>query len=220
MQELIEPEKDAARFARAWREAAADAAGGCAPGRIDDATAAVFARAMATALRDLDNGGAERLSAAAARLGASRARRGSAIYDLVSDLAALERAALELQLGDPRAVQAAVACALLAGTAAFSRVAAQRERKRVRDARHDLLNAVGAVRNAILLLDDETSSEARDRFLSIARRNSAAAQDLVREHLSDTAAVPAWLECSTRGADPKRPLRVPRPLQSRESAAQ
>jgi hypothetical protein len=162
-------------------------------------------------VRDPDHQVPSRLSVAAARFGSSRASRGGAIYDLISDLVALEHAALEVHVGDASAVQSAAACALLAGTAAFTRAAADDERKRVRDARHDLLNAVGTIRNAILLMDDEPSPEARDHFLSIARRNSATAQDLVREHLAEPTAVAAWLDCSRPavegGAEPGDPPR-------------
>jgi len=210
-----EPEVGAARLARAWRLAAKERATGRADSRaaeqMDETCAADLARAV---LNDLcrrrddasspDDGernaaqpsGPSRLSIAAARFGASHAVRGGSVYDLVADLMALERAALRVQLADACAVHACAECALLAGTAAFTRAVADTERKRVRDARHDLTNAVGTVRNAILLMDEQTSSDSRGHFLEIARRNTVVAQDLVREHLSEAAAVPAWLDCS------------------------
>lgn len=200
---IVESRMIAVRFARAWREAAAESVGidGALSSRIDDECAAAFAKAMIQVVRDQDEAGQSRLSAAATRLGSSRAQRGGSIYDLVFDLVALESAALQLELADARVVQAAVASALLAGTAAFARVAGQRERKRIREARHDLMNAVGAVKNAIVLMDDGASNDARNQFLSIARRNSNAAQQLVREHLSEETALPGWLECSSQAGD-------------------
>lgn len=216
---LQEPEMGAVRLARAWRQAASEPgsggsmASGKASERIGDTCATDLARAVSNELGRLSDGLAShthyedvsptgsarapsRLSVAAARFGASRALNGGSIYDLVADLMALERAALRVKLADPCAVHAASECALLAGTAAFTRAIAEAERKRVRDVRHDLTNAVGTVRNAILLMDEEEDRGGREHFLDIARRNTFAAQELVREHLSEASAVPAWLDCS------------------------
>lgn len=214
---LEEPEVGAVRLANAWRQAAGEHATGRGSVRasqsIDDTCAADLARAVvnelcqqrdgATSLPRQDNplshaapGGPSRLSIAAARFGASRALQGGSVYDLVADLMALERAALRVKLADACEIHATAECALLAGTAAFTRAIAEAERKRVRDVRHDLTNAVGTVRNAILLMDEEPASGDREHFLEIARRNTVAAQQLVREHLSETSAIPAWLDCS------------------------
>jgi hypothetical protein len=216
MDGVVEPGVAATRLARAWREAAAEPAGaGQLSRRVGESCALEFARAVLHDITADGGDGPRRVSIAAARLGSARAGRGGSIYELIADLVALERAALDIQLADATTIQSALSCALLAGTAAFTRAAALDERKRIREARHDLMNAVGAVRNAILLMDDEASPDAREHFLAIARRNSLTAQELVRQHLSDSAAVPAWLDCAPEPAERERRMDA-----SKESAAQ
>lgn len=223
---LEEPEVGVARLASAWRQAAREHATGRGSVRvsesIDDTCAGDLARAVVNELCQRRDGGSasarqddqpphaapggpSRLSMAAARFGASRALQGGSVYDLVADLMALERAALRVKLADACAIHTTAECALLAGTAAFARAIAEAERKRVRDVRHDLTNAVGTVRNAILLMDEEPASGDREHFLEIARRNTVAAQQLVREHLSETSAIPAWLDSSRHVAVTGRP---------------
>jgi hypothetical protein len=121
-----------------------------------------------------------------------------------------------------RALHEKSAWARRAAIAAFGHVASSATRKRMRIARHDIANAIGTVRNAILLMEDEASDTARDHFRAIAKRNSHSSEALVRSHLSDrTAMTPAlgWdeLSLSASGAAAERPA-TPTPLVTNLSA--
>ena len=172
MDGVVEPEVGVARLTGAWRQASKERSGACGkahPSEPSDELGAVeLARAV---LHDVSRRGTEsssarqtdstphsayrgpsRLNVAAARFGAAHALSGRSVYDLVADIMALERAALRIRVADPCAVHAAAECAMLAGTAAFTRAIAETERRRVREVRHDLTNAVGTARNAIVLM--------------------------------------------------------------------
>jgi hypothetical protein len=81
-------------------------------------------------------------------------------------------------------------CAQMRGAAAagFAHAATVAARKRARTARHDIVNNIGTVRNALLLMDDEPDAAAREHFRAIAKRNSVSSEHLVRKHLADDAA--------------------------------
>ena len=88
-----------------------------------------------------------------------------------------------------------------AAIAGFGHAAASEARRRARAARHDIVNNIGTVRNAILLMDDEPDAAAREHFRAIAKRNSVTSEHLVRSHLSDEAACQGALAASTSDAE-------------------
>ena len=137
------------------------------------------------------------LARQSARLGAHFASTGASIAALVEELDRLESAVLEHIAASSstkstdevvrslRQLHACAAFARRAATAAFGHTVGSVDRQRVRIARHDIANAIGTVRNAILLMDDDISQDAREHFRAIARRNSLNSEALVRSHLSD-----------------------------------
>jgi hypothetical protein len=146
--------------------------------------------------------------------GAHFASIGASIAGLVDELDGLESAVLDhIAAGAPdkpvdevmrsiRQLHNHAAFARRAATAAFGQNVSLEDRQRVRRARHDIANAIGTVRNAILLMDEEGSQGAREHFRAIARRNSLSSEALVRNHLSDQHALtPAlgWEALSSSG---------------------
>ncbi|MDB4877335.1 MAG: hypothetical protein JWM41_3781 [Gemmatimonadetes bacterium] len=96
-------------------------------------------------------------------------------------------------LATARKLHVNAALARRAATAAFGHTVSTAARKRARIARHDIANAIGTVRNAILLMEDEAGESARDHFRAIAKRNSRSSEILVRSHLADHTALTAAL---------------------------
>jgi hypothetical protein len=159
-----------------------------------------------------------RLATAAAALGASYATAGGSVSSLVEEVDDLDSLLLERiasrtpavtepasPIATIRALQRASALGRRSATAAYGHALSTAARKRSRIARHDIANAIGTVRNAILLMEDEASEGSRDHFRAIAKRNSQSSETLVRSHLSDQMALsPAlgWeeLTVSTSGA--------------------
>ena len=132
-----------------------------------------------------------------ALFGAHFASIGGSVAALVDELDRLESAVLEHIGADAatkpaheivhsvRELHSRAAFARRASTAAFGQTVSSADRQRVRIARHDIANAIGTVRNAILLMEDEGSQGAHEHFRAIARRNSVSSEALVRSHLSD-----------------------------------
>ena len=140
----------------------------------------------------------------AAAFGDQFAGAGGSLAALVEELDALESimladvtsAAASPSAGDMMngvdRLHGQAAWARRTAAAAFGHAVSSAGRKRVRLARHDIANAIGTVRNAILLMDDEAAEGAREHFRAIAKRNSRASEVLVRSQLSDqTALTPA-----------------------------
>jgi hypothetical protein len=162
------------------------------PGVDRDAMAAALLAALdGTAL------GAVALARQSALFGAHLARIGASIAGLIDELDRLESAALDHIAADTpakpvdevvhsiRQLHSQAAFARRAAIAAFGQTVSSEDRQRVRIARHDIANAIGTVRNAILLMEDEINQGAREHFRAIARRNSLSSEALVRSHLSD-----------------------------------
>jgi hypothetical protein len=148
------------------------------------------------------------VAAAAAVFGAAWARSGRTLNGLVEDLDLLEGIWLDHICGcepatrtgdanDPRAsarrLHSISTTARQSAIAAFAHASASATKKRVRLARHDILNAIGAVRNGVLLMDDQPSDAKKAHLRGIATRNSFTAEMLVRLHLSDAACLTAAL---------------------------
>jgi hypothetical protein len=137
------------------------------------------------------------LARQSAAFGAHFASIGASIAALIDELDGLESAVLDhiaaaapAKPGDEvmrsiRQLHSHAAFARRAATAAFGQTVSLEDRQRVRRARHDIANAIGTVRNAILLMDEEGSQGAREHFRAIAKRNSLSSEALVRNHLSD-----------------------------------
>ncbi|MEO6877191.1 MAG: hypothetical protein ABI205_01840 [Gemmatimonadaceae bacterium] len=171
-----------------------------------------LAAAFCTALRSELDGGVN-VAAAAAAFGAAYAASGGTQNSLVADLDSLEAALFErlFERAEPtstevrtlaartRRVHALAALARRSAAAAFGHSIAVLARERARIARPDIANAIGTVRNAIVLMEDATVDTAREHFRAIAKRNSSRSETLVRSHLSDRAALNAalgWNEVS------------------------
>ncbi|HEX4681539.1 MAG TPA: hypothetical protein VH277_02455 [Gemmatimonadaceae bacterium] len=153
-----------------------------------------------------------RLAVMCAAAGSNQANSGQSLASLLAEIDALEATLFEKleetagrsTAGAPESREhAGVLAGVLAGVrqlhgccarmraaaaAGFSHAAASSARKRVRTARHDIVNKIGTVRNAILLMDDEPDQADRERFQAIAKRNSVASEQLVRRHLGDDSA--------------------------------
>lgn len=171
-------------------------------------------RSLVAALLAAVGGGAlesVRLASTGAAFGADFAVTGGSLAALIGELDELESILLK-DLGASIAAastqQIASAARVLhekaaltrrASSAAFGQAVGAAGRKRVSIARHDIINAIGAVRNAILLMEDEAGQSAREHFRTMAKRNSRSSEMLVRFHLSDQSALtPAlgWEEVS------------------------
>lgn len=160
-----------------------------------------------------------RMASTAAAYASTRAASGLTLAELVADLDELETALLAVlaKAGGPEIDGAAArprpsahrvhdccSAARRVAIAAYGRTIAMRERSRVRSARHDIVNAIGAVRNSMVLMNDEPTGKERERLHSIARRNSRRSEALVRSCLADesvlTGAV-GWAAVEHVGAD-------------------
>ena len=146
-----------------------------------------------------------RLAREGAVFGSAFTAAGGSLAALVDELDTLESVLLDDIIaktanGPPPQIASAVrtlhdlaALTRRTSTAAFGHTASAAARKRVRMARHDMNNAIGTVRNAILLMEDGAAESERDHFREIAKRNSRGSEMLVRAHLSDqTALTPAF----------------------------
>src|SRR6185503_19543219 len=144
-----------------------------------------------------------RLSVLAAAAGSRQAEAGGSLAALLQEYDGIEGIVLEKladaaesiasttirsAVSDARLIHDCCARMRAAATAGFAHAAASAARKRARAARHDIVNNIGTVRNAILLMDDEPDDAAREHFRAIAKRNSVASEQLVRTHLSDESA--------------------------------
>jgi hypothetical protein len=153
------------------------------------------------------------IAASAAAFGAAYGTSGGTQNSLVADLDCLEATLIEqiFECAEPAQgealelaarvlkVHSLAALARRSAAAAFDHSLATAARQRSRIARHDIANAIGTVRNAIVLMEDETMDSAREHFRAIAKRNSFSSETLVRLHLSDRAALSAalgWEEVS------------------------
>jgi hypothetical protein len=153
-----------------------------------------------------------RMAAVAAAYGSASAALGLTLAEVVAELDRLESALLAVFVqpdgtGDSQTrtpsrapahrVHECCSVARGAAIAAYGRTMSTRARSRVRSARHDIVNAIGAVRNSMLLMDDEPPGSGRERLRMIARRNSRQSESLVRAELGDeTVLTPAvgWAE--------------------------
>lgn len=155
------------------------------------------------------------MAAAAAAFGAAEAARGNTLAELVVDLDSLESAlfsafvrpggANDATPTGPRAsaqeVHELCSVARTAAIAGYGQTMTERARARVRSARHDIVNAIGAVRNSMLMMDDEPAGNGRERLRAIARRNSRRSEALVRSFLADDSVLTAaigWAEVDGR----------------------
>ncbi len=192
----------------------------------EGADRSVVAAAFCTALWGEPNG-AVGVAAAAAAYGAAYAESGGTQNSLVADLDSLEATLLERLFEDVgptpsqvrelaprmRRMHALAALTRRSAAAAFDHSIALAARKRARIARHDIANGIGTVRNAIVLMEDETVDATREHFRAIATRNSSSSETLVRSHLSDRAVLNAalgWNEMSLSDLsnDPDVPTRA------------
>jgi hypothetical protein len=167
--------------------------------------------AIATALLSaLDGGSSEsiRLATASAAHGTAFAATSGTLAALISEFDDLETLLIDQMaqrnsdsapaspselVATTRKLHTNAALARQAATAAFGHAVSAAARKRARMARHDIANAIGTVRNAILLMEDEAGESAREHFRAIAKRNSQSSEMLVRSHLSDRTALTAAL---------------------------
>jgi len=143
--------------------------------------------------------GVVQMAAAAAVFGATGAAHDTTLAELVADLDHLEAALLSVLVrsgctGDstPRGSRASAqdvhdrcSIARTVAIAAYGQTMATRARSRLRSARHDIVNAIGAVRNSMLIMDDESASDGRERLRTIAHRNSRRSEALVRSCFAD-----------------------------------
>lgn len=144
-----------------------------------------------------------RLAAACASAGARYAGACLSLAALVAEIDAIEGVVLEKlkQTVDPakgaalhdaldaaRVIHDCCSRMRTAAAAGFGHAVANAARKRARAARHDIVNNIGTVRNALLLMDDEPDAAAREHFRAIAKRNSVSSENLVRTYLSDDGA--------------------------------
>jgi hypothetical protein len=164
-----------------------------------------------------------RLASVAAGFAAAYASEHGTFPSLIADIDDLETMLLT-SLGE-RATKAAAsvvafaaaidrlharaALARRAAAAGFGQAVSAVAKQSARTARHDIANAIGAVRNAVLLLEDERANASRETLQAIMRRNSQRSETLVRSYLSDHAALTAavgwepietsWLSARDRG---------------------
>jgi hypothetical protein len=144
-----------------------------------------------------------RLASACAEAGARYANASQSLVALLTEIDGIEATLLEklkqsAETAETAALRDALAatrdihdcCARMrrAAAAGFAHAASVAARKRARAARHDIVNNIGTVRNALLLMEDEPDVAAREHFRAIAKRNSVSSEHLVRKHLSDEAA--------------------------------
>lgn len=143
--------------------------------------------------------GVVQMGAAAAVFGAAQAAQGTPLAELVANLDRLEAALLSALVEPGRAggstsagshtsaqqVHDRCSVARSAAIAAYGQTIAERARSRARSARHDIVNAIGAVRNSMLIMDDELAGSKRVRLRMIARRNSRRSEALVRSYFAD-----------------------------------
>ena len=150
-----------------------------------------------------------RLAAASASYGARHAAKGGALSVLIDDIDQLETLLLDrladITTAGGAAVDAPRLIALVklshacfgatrrAAAAGYANTASAATRKRARLARNDIANAIGGVRNAVLLMDGEQTAAAKEHFRAIAKRNVHTAELLARSHLSDEMAHTAAL---------------------------
>ncbi len=172
-------------------------------------------------LRDAANGDAEptiRLATTSAAIGGAAARAGTTMDELIgafdvrfgavlNEITARSASAASIPdaLSTVQSLHGAGAMARRAMIAGYGQAASVEARHRARIARHDVANAVGAVHNALVLLEDETVQLSREQITAMAKRNSRSSEILMRGHLSDQAALsPAlgWreLRLPTNGA--------------------
>jgi hypothetical protein len=141
-----------------------------------------------------------RLAVACASAGARHASAQQSLAALLGEIDSLESTLIEKLaesggdsmsprelLGGARRLHECCARMRAAAIAGFSHAAASAARKRARGARHDIINSIGTVRNAILLMDDEPDPASREHFRAMAKRNAVTSEQLVRMHLSDDA---------------------------------
>lgn len=133
-----------------------------------------------------------RLAVLCAAAGARQANAGQSLGTLIADIDDLENSVFRDLVESSEDVAADIAhvhacCSRMraAAIAGFNHATATAARTRVRAARHDIVNNIGTVRNAILLMDDEPDPVAREHFRAIAKRNSVTSEHLVRSHLSE-----------------------------------
>jgi hypothetical protein len=142
------------------------------------------------------------MASAAAAYASARAAAGLTLAELVADLDRLEFALLSVLVersgtgtspdrgpaiarNMAQRVHDSCSVARCAAIASYGQTTAMRARSRVRSARHDIVNAIGAVRNSMLIMDDEATAKGRERLRTIARRNSRRSEALVRACLAD-----------------------------------
>jgi hypothetical protein len=134
------------------------------------------------------------LSLCATSFGFAYAGTGGTFAALIDDLDELEGAVLAaLPDSAARTVHANAMLTRRAAGAAFGQTMGDAARLRARVARHNLVNEIGAVRNAILLMEDEAGAAARHQFHAIAKRNAQSSQALVRAYFSEQNALSAAL---------------------------
>jgi hypothetical protein len=154
--------------------------------RRDDVERSSLVASIASAL-DGPPIAALEVAAAAAAFGATWGSSARTLNGLVEDLDLLEEIWLDDDPSHVRELHSLVTTARRSAIAAFAHASAFATKKRLRLARHDILNAIGAMRNAVLLMDDQTLEANRANIQGIAKRNALAAETLVRLHLSDGA---------------------------------
>lgn len=133
-----------------------------------------------------------RLMTLCAAAGSRYANAKRSLASLIADIDDLERAVLdklaesgESAVADAMQVHACCSRMRAAAIAGFGHAAASAVNRRVRTARHGIINNLGTVRNAILLMDDEPDPTMREHFREIAKRNSVTSEHLVRSHLNE-----------------------------------
>lgn len=136
-----------------------------------------------------------RLAVVCAAAGARQAAAGGSLAAIVADIDEVENSVFRDLVESSDEIAAELmhvhgCCSRMraAAIAGFNHAATTRARRRVRAARHDIVNNIGTVRNAILLMDDEPDPVAREHFRAIAKRNSVTSEHLVRSHLSEDTA--------------------------------
>jgi hypothetical protein len=151
--------------------------------------------ALVAALNDVVRGAAAdqtTLTTLATRFGAAHAVEGQSITTVLEVLEQLEGDVQRTLAAEPSGAPApsdgndAVPCA--AAYRVHELCAAMRRdalRAFGRTARHDAVNAIGAARNAVLLIAEDRESDDRRRFVEIAKRNLQIAERLVRSQFAE-----------------------------------
>jgi hypothetical protein len=170
--------------------------------------------ALSAAVRD---SAAERLRlrSFAERRGAAGARCGESFIDLSEEIDELERSLLstgahtepphaEVPHDDAERARPALVvqeCCALARHAVLEGFS--------RAARHDIVNALGAARNALLLIDEGAQGAELERLRDIARRNVHNAEHLVRVHFNPAATRPSGAPAARSAGNERHDLRSP-----------